>query len=262
MYTVTQELKNRFIGLTLLNEIINFQTYFDVVPQSGDDLLLISYLQNLEVKGLLRIENAKFVPTNEGRNEVVNMYAKYYEYLKIFDIYCAVDLAKGEFAFERRNNDFSEDEWRSFVDQDRFSDIRVAIAEIKGIDPIEIVFMSFLNEGRFECTGTDWQYNLTEDNVWKEIEEICNTAIRGSYLEEQGVVEDITKKATAISIQIIKDSETYDESESDEEVTETVTTTEYVDIVEMPIYEDYYWDSYYDPYYVSPIWLAAAIVFW
>lgn len=261
MYTVTQELKNRFIGLTLLNEIINFQMYFDVVPQSGDDLLLISYLQNLEVKGLLRIENTKFVPTNEGRNEVVNMYSKYYEYLKIFDIYCAVDLAKGEFAFESRNNDFSDDDWITFIDQDRFSDIRVAIAEIKGIDPIEIVFMSFLNEGRFECTGTDWQYNLTEDNVWKEIEEICNTAIRGSYLEEQGVVEDITKRATEISIQIIKDSETVDsENFEDEEIIETVTTTEYVDIVEMPVYEDYYWDSYYDPYYVSPLWLAVLLL--
>ena len=235
--------------------------YFDVVPQSGDDLLLISYLQNLEVKGLLRIENTKFVPTNGGRNEVVNMYSKYYEYLKIFDIYCAVDLAKGEFAFESRNNDFSEDDWITFIDQDRFSDIRVAIAEIKGIDPIEIVFMSFLNEGRFECTGTDWQYNLTEDNVWKEIEEICNTAIRGSYLEEQGVVEDITKRATEISIQIIKDSETVDsENFEDEEIIETVTTTEYVDIVEMPVYEDYYWDSYYDPYYVSPLWLAVLLL--
>jgi hypothetical protein len=258
MHTVTQELKNRFVGLTLLNEIINFQTYFDVVPQSGDDLLLIGYLQNLEVKGLLRIENSKFVPTNEGRNEVVNMYAKYYEYLKIFDIYCAVDLAKGEFAFESRNNDFSEEDWKAFVDQERFSDIRVAIAEIKGIDPIEIVFMSFLNEGRFECTGSDWQYNLTEDNVWKEIEEICNTAIRGSYLEEQGVVEDITKKATEISIQIIKDSESFDSDESDEE--EVIETTTYVDIVEMPVYEDYYWDSYYDPYYVSPLWLAIILL--
>jgi len=260
MYTVTQELKNRFIGLTLLNEIINFQTYFDVVPQSGDNLLLASYLQNLEVKGLIRIEKGKYVPTNEGRNEVVNMYAKYYEYLKIFDIYCAVDLTKGEFAFESRNNDFSDEEWIAFVDQERFSDLRVAIAEIKGIDPIEIVFMSFLNEGRFECSGVDWQYNLTEDNVWREIEEICNTAIRGSYLEEQGVVEDITKKATEISIQIIIDSESSESEDVLEETVETVTTTEYVDIVEMPYYEDYYWDSYYDPYYVSPLWLAVLLL--
>jgi len=243
-----------------LNEIINFQTYFDVVPQSGDNLLLASYLQNLEVKGLIRIEKGKYVPTNEGRNEVVNMYAKYYEYLKIFDIYCAVDLTKGEFAFESRNNDFSDEEWIAFVDQERFSDLRVAIAEIKGIDPIEIVFMSFLNEGRFECSGVDWQYNLTEDNVWREIEEICNTAIRGSYIEEQGVVEDITKKATEISIQIIIDSESSESEDVVEETVETVTTTEYVDIVEMPYYEDYYWDSYYDPYYVSPLWLAVLLL--
>jgi len=120
--------------------------------------------------------------------------------------------------------------------------------------------MSFLNEGRFECSGVDWQYNLTEDNVWREIEEICNTAIRGSYIEEQGVVEDITKKATEISIQIIIDSESSESEDVVEETVETVTTTEYVDIVEMPYYEDYYWDSYYDPYYVSPLWLAVLLL--
>lgn len=269
MYTITQEIKNKLIGLTLLNEIINFQTYFNVVPTddsvsavpSGDDLLITEYLQNLRIKGLLRIEKGQYVPTNEGRNEVVNMYAKYYEYLKMFDIYCAVDLTAGEFAFESRNEDFTEDEWKEFVDNPRFSDIRVAIAEIKKIDPIEIVYMSFLNEGRLECAGQDWQFNLTSDPIWNEIETICNTAVRGSYLEEQGVVKDIVEKGTTLSIQILKESEEMETEYDGEEVVETVTT-EYVDIVEMPYYEDYYWDSYYDPYYVSPVWIAAAVVLW
>lgn len=268
MYTITQSIKDKLIGLTLLNEIINFQTYFDVVPE-GDNLLIASYLENLMVKGLLREEKGQYVPTNEGRNEVVNMYGKYYEYLKMFDIYCAVDLTAGEFAFESRNEDYTKDEWKSFVDSPRFSDIRVAIAEIKKIDPIEIVYMSFLNEGRLECTGDDWQYNLTSDPIWNEIETICNTAVRGSYLEEQGVVQDIVEKGTALSIQILKEAEDvdkeYSSNEEDDvidETVETVTTTEYVDIVEMPYYEDYYWDSYYDPYYVSPLWLAAAVVLW
>ena len=262
MYTITQEIKNRFIGLVLLNEIINFQTYFDVIP-AGDNLLIASYLNNLMVKGLLRIDNGKYIPTNEGRNEVVNMYNKYYEYLKIFDIYCAVDLTAGEFAFERRNNDSSEEDWKLFINNARFADLRVAIAEIKKIDPVEIVYMSFLNEGKFSCTGKDWQYNLTSDPIWKEIEVICNTAVRGSYLEEQGVVQDIVEKGTALSIQILKEAEDvdkeYSSNEEDDVIDETVTT-EYVDIVEMPYYESYYWDPYYDPYYVSPIWLAAAVL--
>ena len=77
------------------------------------------------------------------------------------------------------------------------------------------------------------------------------------------MVQDIVEKGTALSIQILKEAEDvdkeYSSNEEDDVIDETVTT-EYVDIVEMPYYESYYWDPYYDPYYVSPIWLAAAVL--
>lgn len=265
-YQINTKNKFRFVGLVLLNEIINFQHYFDVVPK-GADVFLKPYLELMNDKGMLAIKDGQYIPTSKGRDELVTLYAKYHEYLKMFDIFCAVDLEKGEFAFSRIGEDMSDDEWYALLDEERFSDVRVAVADFKSMDPIEIVFMSFLNENIFDCTVENWQDKLTSDNVWKDIEEICNTAVSREYLEADGVLEDVIKQGTTIAMQLIKDAEeSIDEKQNNEEtVTETVETTEvveYVDVVEEPYYPYSYWDSYYDPYYVSPFWLGAAIILW
>lgn len=267
-YQILEKDKIKFISLVLLNEIIQFQRYFPI-NLLGEDVFLDHYLKLLNSKELLTIKNDKYIPTEKGREEIVNFYAKYYEYLKMFDIFCAVDLDKGEFAFSRIQDDMSDDDWFVFLDDKRFSDVRVAVADFKGLNPTEIVFMSFLNENVFDCTADGWQNKLTSDNVWKDIEEICNTAVSREYLEPDGVLEDVIKQGTDIAMQLIKDAEeSLNSSEETEEeiITETVTETieveEYVDVVEMPVYGYSYWDPYYDPYYVSPIWLATAIILW
>jgi hypothetical protein len=266
-YQILEKNKAKFISLVILNEIIQFQKYFPV-NLTGDDVFLEHYLKLLESKELLVVKGGQYIPTDKGREEIVNFYKKYYEFLKMFDIYCAVDLESGEFAFSSINDDMSEDEWFAFIEEERFSDVRVAVADFKSLDPTEIVFMSFLNRRRFDCTLENWQNNLTSDVIWKEIEEICNTAVTREYLEGDGVLEDIIKQGTAIAMRLIKEAEDSlavgDESEEVEEiVTETTEeVVEYVDVVEMPYYPYSYWDPYYDPYYVSPFWLGAAIILW
>jgi len=258
-YQVLEKHKTNYICLVLLNEIINFQHYFDVVP-TRDEVFIESYLRKMYECGVLDIENNQYIPTELGRQELVNLYEKYYDYLKMFDIFCAVDLEQGEFAFSSISNDWSDNEWFDFLEDERFSDVRVAVAEFKGLDPIEIVFLSFLNEGRFEIGNGRWEYELTGDAVWREIEEICNTAISAEYLSEDGVLEDVIKQGTEIALQLIREAEAlmseseYDESE--EEIIETTTTVEYVDIVEGPYYSYDYYEPYYDPFYVSPIWVV------
>jgi len=266
-YQILEKDKSKYICLVLLNEIIQFQVYFQT-KLTGEDVFLEHYLNLLKDNGLLTIKDSKYIPTDKGREELEKFYAKYYEYLKMFDIYCAVDLEKGEFAFSRIGEDMTDDQWFAILAEERFTDTRVAVADFKGLNPTEIVFMSFLNEDRFDCTVDGWQKNLTSDDVWREIEEICNTAVSKEYLEEGGVLEDVIKQGTEIAMKLIKEAE--DSLNAPEEETETVTeevieettTEEYVDVVEMPVYGYGYWDPYYDPYYVSPIWLAAAIIIW
>lgn len=258
-YNLLEKDRVNFISLVLLNEIVQFQHYF---PKNltGDDIFLSRNLELLEQNGCLRIENGKYVPTEKGRDEVVRLYNKYYEYLKLFDIFCAVDLEAGEFAFNRINDDMSDDQWNAFLNEERFSDVRVAVADFKGMNPIEIVFMSFLNENRFDCGVEGWQKNLTDMAIWDEIVEICNTAIDVDYLKQDGVLEDVIKQGTELAIKLIRlAEEPIEETEEVIEETEEVVE-EYVEVVEMPVYGYDYWDPYYDPYYVSPLWLIPAAI--
>ena len=263
-YELLQKDKAKYICLVLLNEIINYQHYFDVVPKR-DEVFIEPYLKMMYVAKVLDVKDGQYIPTELGRQELVNLYEKYYDYLMMFDIFCAVDLEQGEFAFSNMNDDISDEEWNVFLEEERFSDVRVAVAEFKGLDPIEIVFLSFLNEGRFMIGESRWEYDLTGDSVWLEIEEICNTAISAEYLSEDGVLEDVIKQGTEIALQMIKDGEELqaeleaEYNESEEEVIET-TTVEYVEIVEEPYYPYDYYESYYDPYYVSPLWIVPCVL--
>jgi len=258
--------KIRYIGLVLLNEIIQFQHTFPV-ELTGEDVYLDYYLKQLHEKGFLVIKNGSYYATDLGREEVVHLYDKYYEYLKLFDIFCAVDLENAQFAFEEINNpDFTDEDWGNYLAEERFTDVRVAVADFKGMDPIEIVFLSFLNENRFDCSGvTRWQHYLTGDDVWNEIVEICNTAVSREYLEQDDVLFNVIGSGSELALELIKQAEedlTNEQTQEEvvEEVVEETITEEYVDVVEEPYYGYDYFHPYYDPYYVSPIWLLPVLL--
>jgi hypothetical protein len=148
---------------------------------------------------------------------------------------------------------------------ERFTDVRVAVADFKGMDPIEIVFLSFLNENRFDCLAGRWQHYLTGDDVWNGIVEICNTAVSREYLEEDDVLLNVIGAGSELALQLIKEAEEAlaDEQANEEvveEVVEETITEEYVDVVEEPYYGYDYFHPYYDPYYVSPIWLVPVLL--
>lgn len=257
--------KIRYIGSVLLNEIVQFQHTFPV-ELTGEDVYLDYYLKQLHEKGFLTIKNGGYYATDLGREEVVHLYDKYYEYLKVFDIFCAVDLERAQFAFEEMNNpEFTDEDWDNYLADERFTDVRVAVADFKGMDPIEIVFLSFLNENRFDFLNGRWQHDLTGDDIWNEIVEICNTAVSKEYLEEDDVLLNVIGAGSELALKMIKEAEEdlaneQAQEEVVEEVVEETIIEEYVDVVEEPYYGYAYFDPYYDPYYVSPIWLLPVLL--
>jgi hypothetical protein len=266
-YTLLEKNKVSYICIVLLNEIINNQVYPPVVLM-GEDVFIDHYLKLLHSNGMLSINNDAYIPTELGRAELEKFYQKYSEYLRLFDIFCAVDLEEGNFAFEEINNpSFNDEQWYDYLSNERFSDVRVAVADFKGLNPIEIVFMSFLTEGRFTVGIDRWQYNLTADAIWKEIEEICNTAISREYLEKDGVLEDVIKQGSVIALDLIKEADEINLGFSNEEIheifeqEEVEVVEEYVEVVESPIYGYDYYEPYYDPFYISPIWLVPVLLF-
>lgn len=259
------EKNNRFNFITtvLLNEIINYQRSFSTLMM-GDDKVLVDHISYMKHNQLLAESKGKYIPTEKGRNILVGFFKKYFEFLRVFDIFCAVDLGTGEFAFSK-TFESNDDEWKVLLVEERFSDVRVAVAEFKGIDPMEIVFMSFLNENKFFVGEPGWQNNLVTDAVWHDIEDIVNTAISLEELKDK--MEDIVTKGSEVMLSIAKQE---DENKKNEVVEETTTTT--VETVEedhiyyVPIVDPFYYDynyclSYASPYYISPIWAVDLFVF-
>lgn len=159
----------------------------------------------------------------EGQVKLEEFLLSYSEYLFFFDIFSAIDLEAGEFAFgaiEEHHQDkesFPSQSWINFVQNERFDDLRIAVAQYLNKDPIEIVFAHFLNEGRFGRSAFGWQFDLLLGSVWEEIAEIVQSSIQlkdlsyenqeGYVVEAESVLEDILTQAAEILENLTEGSE-------------------------------------------------------
>ncbi len=273
-YSIGEEQRKQFAGAYLLEKMINERLSIPIFLDDNDQDLE-PVLEYLMAKGYTEIEdNKKYIHTEKGREVLSRFLQRYHDYLRHFDIYNAVDLGEGKFAFADyfefdHLESTGEGEWRRYLNEDRWEDLRVAVAGFKKLDPVEIVFMSFLNEKRFGETAEGWQFDLLLGSVWDEILEICSSALTADdlgYEAEDGekvsgetVMKDIISQGAELGLELRKkEEELYggagedvEEEDEEEEIVERV-------IVEEETYEVY--ESYYDPYYVSPCW--GAVVFY
>jgi hypothetical protein len=253
------DIKN-FKSIILLNEMIENGRVFTTIPV-GDDKMLEPLFIELMAKGYVSIVNDAFKATADAEKTLDNFKQRYREYLKVFDIYSFVDLEKGEFAFQRYFEFNTDEEWNFYKSQQRFFDVRIAVANFKKMNPYEIVFMSFLNENRFDTTRIGWQMDLLSDAIWAEINDIVATAINISDIGEDAM-ENMIKSGTEIMMSLIQQEIEFNKKRleeakmvpaGEEVVEETIVET--TEIIEE--YEDdlVYYDPYWDPWYCSPIWL-------
>jgi len=243
---LTEDQKKTYKAIILLNEMINNNHQFSTVA-NGDDSILEPLFIDLMSKGYVTTSGSHYIVTQKGQDVFDVFMKRYAEYLKIYDIYAFVDLEKGEFAFARYFDFDSDAQWDNFKNDQRFDDLRIAVALFKKLDPSEIVFMAFINENRFDTTSNGWQMDLLDDAIWKEVEEIVNTAITP---EEVGTdaMEDMIGQGSDILMDLLKKEE--DRRREEEQNNQQTYTEEIVEEQTVAYYE-----PYYDPYYVSPIWL-------
>lgn len=184
-WTVSDEQRLRFAGLFLLEYMINRPEVFKLWLER-EDADLEPILEWLLVQSWIEIRNdSEYVPNAEGRNVIQKFMERYARFVYFFDVFSAVDLGAGEFAFARYFEIPDDGAWKEFLHEERFEDVRVAIAEHLGIDAVEIVFMSFIREDRFGRDAGGWQFDLLLGSVWDEILEVCNSAIDVSELGYQ-----------------------------------------------------------------------------
>lgn len=184
-WTVSDEQKLRFAGIFLLEYMINHPRIFQLWLED-EDSDLEPILEWLLVKEWIQIREAKdYIPTDEGRNIIKRFMERYARFVYFFDVFSGVDLGAGEFAFARYLEILEPDEWQAYLHDERFEDLRIAIAEHLGINAVEIVFMSFIREDRFGRDATGWQFDLLLGSVWDEILDVCNSATDVSELGYQ-----------------------------------------------------------------------------
>jgi hypothetical protein len=241
---LTDDNKKTFKAIILLNEIINGTHKFQTID-NGDDNVLEPLFIELMSKGYAQTAGINYAVTPKGKEIFDTFMKRYSEYLKVYDVFSFVDLEKGEFAFSRYYDFDSDDAWFEFTGQERFDDLRIAVALFKKLDPAEIVFMSFINEDRFDTTSAGWQMDLLSDNEWNEIEAICNTAIKPEEVGDDAMVDMINQGSELMMQLMEEDAKRQQEDENYNNGGDTIVETETIE----------YYEPYYDPYYVSPVWL-------
>lgn len=244
--------KKSFRAIVLLDEMIAGGKQFKTIAE-GDDKMLEPLFIEMMAKDYLTTKGLYYVPTAKG-NEAYELFNKrFQEYLKLYDIFSYVDLTKGEFAFAKFFDFDTDEEWDEYKSDQRFEDLRIAVAIFKKMDPAEVVFMSFINEHRFDTTVGGWQMDLLSDAAWNQIEEICKAALKPEQLGTQDVIEDVIKQGTELMLKLL--AEELEQRKEDAANNSNNNGGAQQEVVEEYETVEYYEPYYASPFYVSPFWL-------
>jgi hypothetical protein len=255
-----KEKRNIFRGILILNQMINQHQKFHIMGTSDVDKIIEPLMIELISKELVKIQDVEYIPTEKGRENLLNFYKKYWEFVKIFQVYSAVDLKNGVFAYSKYW-DMDQYDFDNYLNDKNidWEDVRIAVAEFKKIDPVEIVFMSFLSEGRFNFEEIGWQFDLMDDAVYDEIIHICSVAIHADDLKDDDIIQNIIIQGSELLINLLEEEKKLMNQEEVKEEIKTETTY-YVEEVVETYYEPVYYQPYvYDPFYISPVWLLLLI---
>ena len=127
-----------------------------------DDKGLESLLNFMESRGTLTVEEDNYYKATDKGHEVYQDLVKQLEaYVTHFEVYAYVDLEQGIFG----------DPETDLLEGDKWSDLRVAVAEHKGIDPYRVVFLAMLSAETF-YENPDWKFDLSMGTLFQEMKQI------------------------------------------------------------------------------------------
>ena len=119
----------QYAGLYLISRIDEPGTDVNAFIARAEELF--SPIQEwLVTRGYVEIdENGQLDVTSTGRDVKTSFVDRHRRYLVDYDVFSAVDLGEGEFAFARYHDFPDAHGWQAYLNQDRFEDLRVAVAE-------------------------------------------------------------------------------------------------------------------------------------
>ena len=192
-----------------------------------DDEGLKPLLSFMEERGTLTVSDDNYYqPTKKGREVYQHLVKQLEAYVVHFDIYAYVDLVEGTFG----------DPETDLLEGDQWSDLRVAVAEHKGIDPYRVVFLALLSAERF-YENPDWKFDLSMGTLFQEMEQIALEQLHVDdlgYSESEGkvsgeeVIRDIIEQGSELAAKRkSKEQEIKGRKQAEESPDEKVITTTY-----------------------------------
>ncbi len=171
---------------------------FHLSLASKDEDKLEPTLKEMEKQGWIEVGEDDYYITNDKGLEIYQKLTEQQEsYVSHFDIYAYVDLQEGVFA----------DPQSDLLEGDRWSDLRVTVAEYKGIDPYRVVFLSMLADGVW-FENPDWRFDLSMGTLLDNLESLVMDQLsldELGYEDDQGMVEgeeviaDVIEQGTALA---------------------------------------------------------------
>jgi len=165
-----------------------------------DDEGLESLLNFMESRGTLTVEEDNYYKATDKGHEVYQDLVKQLEaYVTHFEVYAYVDLEQGIFG----------DPETDLLEGDKWSDLRVAVAEYKDIDPYRVVFLAMLSAETF-YENPDWKFDLSMGTLFQEMKQIVMEQLHVDdlgYSDSEGkvsgeeVIRDIIEQGSKLVAQ-------------------------------------------------------------
>ena len=192
-----------------------------------DDEGLESLLNFMESRGTLTVEEDNYYKVTDKGPQVYQDLVKQLEaYVHHFEVYAYVNREQGIFG----------DPEKDLLEGEKWSDLRVAVAEHKGIDPYSVVFLAMLSAETF-YDNPDWKFDLSMGTLFKEMEKIIQEQLHVDelgYSDSDGkvtgkqVIQDIIKQGSELVLKRISREQDYNgRKKAEESPDEQVITTTY-----------------------------------
>ena len=191
-----------------------------------DDEGLESLLNFMESRGTLTVEEDNYYKATDKGHEVYQDLVKQLEaYVTHFEVYAYVDLEQAIFG----------DSETDLLEGDKWSDLRVAVAEYKGIDPYRVVFLAMLSAETF-YENPDWKFDLSMGTLFQEMKQIVLEQLHVDdlgYSDSEGkvsgeeVIRDIIEQGSELVAkrksreQVVKGRKQAEESPDEQVITKT-----------------------------------------
>lgn len=197
---VTEAIRLQYAGLYLLRLLRADKQDAAQLIKEGE-VLLEPVLEWLVQQNYASVNSAGELKVSaQGAAVAASFEKRYQQFIQKYDVFCAVDLEEGTFAFEAYDEFSDRDDWDEYLDRECFDDLRVAIAQFEGIDPVEIIVMSFIQEGRFGYTEDGWNEDLLLGSVWEEVADACADAVQLDELAFEGDDGPVTAEVVAADV--------------------------------------------------------------